>query len=58
VFVTDQYEPVRSIWSDATDFLTTDGMPVLQRLLLVGAIVLVLVVFTLIVWFIGRRRRG
>jgi len=58
VFVTDQYEPVRSIWSDATDFLTTDGMPVFQRLLLVGAIVLVLVVFALIVWFIGRRRRG
>jgi len=58
VFETGQYEPARSIWSDATDILTTENMPVLQKLLFVGAIVVVLVIFALIVWFIGRRRRN
>jgi hypothetical protein len=58
VFDSEQYEPVRSFWSDATEYLTTDQMPVIQRLLFVGAIVLVLVIFALIVWFISRRRRS
>jgi hypothetical protein len=58
VFETGQYEPAQSIWRDASEFLITDNMPVLKRLLFVGVIVAVLIVFALIVWFIGRRRRG
>jgi hypothetical protein len=57
VFDTGQYEPVRSIWWDVTEYLRTDNLPVLQRLLYIGAIAVALVLFAAIVWLISNRRR-
>jgi len=57
VFDTGQYEPVRSIWWDVTERLRADDLPLIQRLLYIGAIAVALVLFAVIVWLISNRRR-
>jgi len=56
VFDTGQYEPVRSIWREVSEFLDTGHLPLLQRLLYIGAVAVALALFAVIVWLIGSRR--
>lgn len=55
-FYTHQYEPVHSVWHNAFDYLLMENKPVLQRLLMIGAIIVVLALFAVIIWLFSRKK--